>query len=112
MRAVLWFLSHRRRRYTSLKVNGRLVKVKRLEKRPLQIYLEPRQDQVLRHLAETRGVYIAELIRDSIDLYLEALPPEEEPTLGLIGIASGGPADLSENHDEHLASLAMDTHQG
>jgi hypothetical protein len=37
--------------------------------------------------------------------------PEEDSTLRLIGIASGGPPDVAENHDKYLVLGALDTRQ-
>lgn len=78
-----------------------------LTKKPLQVYLNLDQERVLRALAEREHVSMAELIRRSIDRYLEALiRPEDEPTLGLIGLGHSGRADLAENHDLIIAEQA------
>ncbi|TME24937.1 MAG: ribbon-helix-helix protein, CopG family [Chloroflexi bacterium] len=72
--------------------------------KPLQIYLQPDQDRVLRAVAEREHVSLAELIRRSIDCYLtDILPPETDPSLGLIGLQR---PDLSISHDELVASEA------
>jgi hypothetical protein len=78
-----------------------------MTKKPLQVYLEPSQERALRELAAREHVSLAELIRRSVDRYLaEAIPPEQDPSLGLIGLGHGGPPDLSLRHDELVASQA------
>jgi hypothetical protein len=76
-------------------------------KSKVQIYLEEEQDQRLRLLARARGVSKSQLIRESIDRYLEELlPPDQDPALGIIGLAGKvGRKDLSERHDEYLTHL-------
>jgi hypothetical protein len=73
-------------------------------RKPLQIYVEADQERVLRAVAERERVSLAELIRRSIDRYLaELLPPEADPSLGLIGLGHSGRPDLSTSHDELVA---------
>ena len=75
--------------------------------KPLQIYLQPDQDRVLRAVAEREHVSLAELIRRSIDCYLtDILPPETDPSLGLIGLGHSQRPDLSISHDELVAGQA------
>lgn len=75
------------------------------ERKPLQVYLDPEQDRALRVLAQRQKVSLAELIRRGVDRYLaEALPPERDPSLKLIGLGSSGRDDLSVRHDEVLAA--------
>jgi len=76
-------------------------------KSKVQIYLEEEQDRRLRLLARARGVSKSQLIRESIDRYLEdLLPPDRDPALGIIRLAGKvGRKDLSERHDEHLTHL-------
>lgn len=81
-----------------------------LNKKPLQIYLEPEQEGALRSLAARHHVSLAELIRRSITDYLtQAVPPEEDPSLELIGLGSSGRPDLATAHDELVARQAMGT---
>lgn len=82
--------------------------MKALKKKPIQMYIEPRQDAVLTALAGKRGVSKAELIRESIEKYLSSLPAEDDPALGIIGLGSSGRGDLSGQHDRYLASHAKD----
>ena len=79
-------------------------------KAKVQIYLEEEQDRQLRLLARARGVSKSQLIRESIDRYLqELLPPDRDPSLGIIGLAGKvGRTDLSERHDEHLIRSVRD----
>ncbi len=73
-----------------------------LSKRPIQIYLETRQDQALRRLAKGKNVSISELLRRGIDLLLNQMPVEEDPAYQIIGLAASGVSDVAENHDEYL----------
>ncbi len=74
-----------------------------LAMKPIQIHLRPEQISSLRSVAERRRVSIAELIRQGVDHVLADVPMEEDPLWNIIGIADGGPSDLSENHDKYLA---------
>lgn len=74
-----------------------------LTKKPIQIYLEPRQDRALRALSKRRGVSIAELIRRSVDTYLVELPVEDDPALEVVGLFRSGRGDLAEDHDRYIA---------
>ena len=74
-----------------------------LKKKPIQIYIEPKQELLLERLARGKGTSKAEIIRLSIDRYLCALPIEEDPALGLIGLGKSGKKDISEKHDIYLA---------
>lgn len=77
--------------------------MKTLKKKPVQMYLEPRQDAVLAVLSRKRGVSKAELIRESIERYLADLPMNEDPAMGIVGLGKSGKRDLSEKHDKYLA---------
>ena len=80
-------------------------------KRPLQIYLEGRQERVLRALAAREHVSLAELIRRSVDRYLEeAVSPEQDPSLGIIGLGRSGRGDLSVEHDAVVVAEVGDQH--
>lgn len=79
--------------------------MRKLLKRPLQIYLDPPQDRALRRLAGQSGASVAEIVRKSIDRYLaEAVPPGQDPSLGLIGLGRSGRSDLAEQHDHVIAT--------
>lgn len=76
------------------------------KKKPIQIYVEPRQDNVLELLSKKRGVSKSEIIRESIEQYLKELPVEEDPAMGLVGLGSSGKGDLSDRHDGYLAGYS------
>ncbi len=78
-----------------------------LTKRPIQIYLEEQQDRALRRIAEDKGISLSELIRRSIDLYLENLPVEDDPALKIVGLGRSGLGDLAAKHDEYLTRWEM-----
>lgn len=73
-----------------------------------QIQLTEGQSLHLREIALAENVSIAELIRRSVDTYLQSYtdPSYEERkrnALSIIGIADSGLGDLSANHDDYLA---------
>ncbi len=77
--------------------------MKVLKKKPIQIYIEPRQDEALGVLSKKKGVSKAAIIRESVEKYLKELPVEEDSAMGLIGLGSSGKGDLSTKHDKYLA---------
>jgi len=77
-----------------------------LKKKPIQIYIELRQDNVLGVLSKKRGVSKASIIRESVEKYLKELPVEEDAAMGLIGLGRSGKGDLSDKHDRYLARYA------
>jgi len=74
-----------------------------LKKKPIQIYIEPRQDKVLDVLSKKRGVSKAKIIRESLERLLKELPVEEDSGTGLVGLGSSGKGNLSDKHDRYLA---------
>ncbi|MEW6571748.1 MAG: CopG family transcriptional regulator [Nitrospirota bacterium] len=74
-----------------------------LRKKPLQIYIEPKQELLLERLAAEKGTSKAEIIRLSIDRYLRDLPLKEDPAIGIIGLGKSGKKDTSEKHDIYIA---------
>lgn len=75
-----------------------------------QIQLTERQSQQLKEIALVENASIAELIRRSVDRFLQTRsePSYEErkrKALAVIGIASSGLGDLSAKHDEYLADI-------
>lgn len=80
--------------------------MKAFKKKPIQIYIELRQDDVLSALAQSKGVSKAEIIRESLDMYLRQIPLEEDPAMGLVGLGNSGKKNLSENHDAYIAQYA------
>ena len=80
--------------------------MRNLKKKPIQIYLEPRQDNVLDVLAKKRGISKAEIIRRSLEKFFKDIPLEEDPAMGLIGLGSSKKGDLSVHHDKYLATYS------
>jgi hypothetical protein len=76
--------------------------MRNLKKKPIQIYIEPQQNDVLEVLSQRKGVSKAELIRESLEKYLNELPLEEDPAMDLVGLGSSGRGDLSDQHDRYL----------
>ncbi|NWF76295.1 MAG: CopG family transcriptional regulator [Nitrospirae bacterium] len=74
-----------------------------LKKKPIQIYIEPKQEVLLEQLARERGSSKAEIIRLSIDKYISELPIEKDPAMGIIGLGKSGKKDISEKHDIYIA---------
>jgi len=72
-------------------------------KKAFQLYLREEQIEALRYLAKKREVSIAELVRQSVDHFLEETPLEEEPLWDIVGIGSSNVGDLAEHHDAYLA---------
>lgn len=81
--------------------------MKTMKKKPIQIYIEPRQDDVLEALSKKRGISKAAIIRESLEKYLKELPVEKDPAMGLIGLGSSGKGDLSARHDRYLTRYAI-----
>jgi hypothetical protein len=73
-----------------------------LTKRPIQVYLEERQDRILRRLAAEEGISLSELIRRSVDLMLDQLPMEKDPAWKIVGLGNTGISDLGTGHNNHL----------
>jgi hypothetical protein len=75
------------------------------KKKPIQIYLREDQVQALRIIAERRDESLAALVRESVDRFLEELPPDEDPLLDIVGLYDSGRNDLAEKHDEYLVNM-------
>jgi len=60
--------------------------MKALKKKPIQVYLEPQQNNVLDVLAKKEGISKAEVIRRSLEKFFKGIPLEEDPAMGLIGL--------------------------
>lgn len=72
-----------------------------LKKKPIQIYIEPKQEKALAALAHKKGVARSEIIRLSLDRYLSELPIEDDPAMNVISLGKSGKTDLAEKHDEY-----------
>ncbi len=75
-----------------------------------QIQLKEEQARILKKLARARGVSMAQLIRHSIDCYIQsAVSPSEEIAGERALLAAGkfrsGRRNVSRTHDSHLADL-------
>lgn len=73
------------------------------KKKPIQIYIEHEQNNVLEVLSKKRGLSKAAIIRESVEKYLKELPIEEDPAINLIGLGTSSKEDLAEKHDKYLA---------
>ena len=74
-----------------------------------QIQLEERQYEDLKVLADERSASMAQLVRESVDDYLEKARRRErrERFLAALGSAHDpeGATDVAENHDDYLAEI-------
>ncbi len=78
-----------------------------------QIQLTEGQARTLKRLARQQQRSVAELIRQSVDLYLASrgelpLDQQYERATAVLGKYRSGDADLGRNHDQYLAE-AYDT---
>lgn len=74
-----------------------------LKKKPIQIYIEYRQDDILGLISKSRGVSKTAIIRETLDKFLENLPPEKDPAMSLMNLGRSTKRDLAEKHDKYLA---------
>ncbi len=73
-----------------------------------QIQLTEGQARTLKRLARQQQCSVAELIRQSVDLYLAnrgelPLDQQYERATAVVGKYRSGDADLGRNHDQYLA---------
>jgi len=68
----------------------------------IPIYLEERQERILRRLAKDNKVSISSLIRKSVDALLDKTPAEQDPAWKIIGLANSTTSDLAVRHDDYL----------
>ncbi|HEY5611640.1 MAG TPA: ribbon-helix-helix domain-containing protein [Thermoanaerobaculia bacterium] len=73
-----------------------------------QIPLTDEQTEKLRQIAAAEGRSLADLIRESVDLYVDSRgwrdrAGQRERALGVVGRFHSGANDLGANHDRHLA---------
>ena len=83
-----------------------VIYMKTTRKKPIQIYVEPRQYIILESLSKRRGVSKAAIIRESLEQSLEKISAKEDPAMSIVGLGRSGKGDLSERHDEYLVRLA------
>ena len=74
---------------------------------PFQVMFDRDQHHRLRRVAQQRGTSIGSLVRESVARYLADVAVEDDPLLGLIGLADDqGPrphGDVGVEHDAYLA---------
>jgi hypothetical protein len=76
-----------------------------------QIQLTEDQWKTLKDLSDSRNVSMAEIIRQSVELYIRANHPVSRDELRrrameVVGkFHSDGPTDISTNHDKYLADI-------
>ncbi len=76
--------------------------MRNLKKKPIQIYVEPRQDNLLEAMSKKKGISKAAIIREGIEKFLKELHVEDDPAMGLMGLGNSGKGDLSDKHDKYL----------
>ena len=78
--------------------------------------LDPEQHHQLGGIAERRGQSIGSLVRESVARYLADLSLEEDPLLGLIGLADDAGArphgDVAFEHDLYITDEVADGSNG
>ena len=81
-----------------------------------QVQLTQAQVQALKRMAEQRGLSMAELIRQAIDLFLQQVLASEgdkkqkwEQAMSVVGAFRSDVPDVSLNHDEYFAQ-AIETY--
>jgi hypothetical protein len=67
-----------------------------------QIYLEPEQHRLLKKEAESKGISLAELLRQMAWEHLRSEPTRED-FLSVVGLGKSGKASISEEHDRYIA---------
>lgn len=74
----------------------------------IQVELSDQQAQALERLSVQRGVSVADLLQQGVDLVIGAVDSPEwrtrrERALAALGCFASGAGDLAERHDHHLA---------
>ena len=77
-------------------------RMRKLKKKPIQIYIEPEQDAILEVLSKKNHRSKASLIRESIEQYVANLPAEEDAVMNIIGLGASNKGDISQKHDTYL----------
>ena len=78
--------------------------MKKINKVPIQIYLEPEQEKIIGHLSKASGKSKAAIIRSCISQFIAAIPAEEDPALNIMNLGASGEKDIAKRHDEYLNS--------
>ena len=79
--------------------------MKRLKKIPIQVYLEPEQERIIRLLSKTSGKSKAAVIRSCISRFIASLPLEQDPAMDIMNLGASGKRDIAKRHDDYLNSL-------
>ena len=66
-----------------------------MAKRPYQIYLEEDQYAALQYVAQSRGVTMADVVREAAAQYLLTIPTSEDPAMKIVGLGRGKYDDIS-----------------
>lgn len=64
------------------------------------IYLDAKQERILKRLAAQEAASETEVVRRALDLY--AREHSRDPLADLIGKLKGGPPDLAAEHDRYI----------
>lgn len=82
------------------------------DKKPVQVYLDRRYQDMLDRLAQKLGISRAETLRRGLEaLMRESVPASKDPAwqlIGLLGEDTDSPGDLSVAHDSYLAGWVAD----
>jgi hypothetical protein len=75
-----------------------------------QVLLTREQSIILKHLAKQENISVSELIRRSVDHYLQtrrgfSKEERKQQLLSVIGIGESGIIDLGASHDKYLAEI-------
>jgi predicted DNA-binding ribbon-helix-helix protein len=81
-----------------------------------QIQLTEEQSETLKQMAKDENVSVAELVRRSVDAYIDrhggvSADERKRRLLSIIGIASSGETDLADDHDRYLEKIYGDFEQ-
>jgi hypothetical protein len=68
----------------------------------IPIYLEERQERILRRMAKDNKVSISSLVRKSVDALLDKTPAEQDPAWKIIELSKSNASDLGSKHDDYL----------
>lgn len=82
--------------------------MKKSNRVPLQVYLEPEQDKIVSHLARSSGTSKAAIIRSCIQKFIDGLPPENDPALRIMNLGNSKKSDIAQRHDEYLERVSED----
>lgn len=68
-----------------------------------QVYFEPEQHRLLKREAETRGISLAELLRQLAREHLRKDPTRED-FARIVGLGKSGCADAAQEHDRYIGN--------